>query len=42
MFLFFTEVSRHEAQLWCLDNSFELVELEQAEEDADEDEDECK
>ncbi|XP_071794536.1 alpha- and gamma-adaptin-binding protein p34-like [Asterias amurensis] len=34
------EVSRHEAQLWCLDNSFELVELEQAEEDADEDEDE--
>ncbi|XP_022104699.1 alpha- and gamma-adaptin-binding protein p34-like [Acanthaster planci] len=34
------EVSRHMAQLWCLDNSFELVELERAEDEDEEDEDE--
>ncbi|XP_038077867.1 alpha- and gamma-adaptin-binding protein p34-like [Patiria miniata] len=34
------EISRHTAQLWCLDHSFELVELERAEDEEEEDEDE--
>ena len=41
-FLFSVEISRDEVAVWCLDHSFELVELQLPEDENEEEQDECK